>query len=66
LSIASNEGDAEDYEVVDPHHIRLRSEREGNGSGRTYTITISATNDSKVFDRKTVVVTVDHDQGHGK
>ncbi len=48
LSIASNEpingnGDGNtsvDWQVLDPHHVQLRSERAGGGSGRVYTITI--------------------------
>jgi len=32
-----------DWEVVDAHHVRLRAERSGRGSGRIYTITIIAT-----------------------
>src|SRR5262249_32902698 len=51
LSVTSNEalngtGDgntAIDWVVVDAHHVRLRAERDGGGTGRIYTITISAT-----------------------
>jgi len=51
LDISSNEpvngtgdGDtAPDWEIVDAHHVRLRAERSGQGSGRIYTITITAT-----------------------
>jgi len=50
LSVSSNEpvngkGDgntAPDWEVVDAHHVRLRAERAGGGSGRIYQITITA------------------------
>ena len=51
LDVSSNEaingtgdGDtAPDWEIVDAHHVRLRAERSGQGSGRIYTITITAT-----------------------
>jgi Calx-beta domain/Bacterial Ig-like domain (group 3)/MBG domain/Beta-propeller repeat len=50
LSVTSNEpengvGDGDitpDWEVVDGHHVRLRAERAGAGSGRAYTITVTA------------------------
>ncbi|HSP16621.1 MAG TPA: FG-GAP-like repeat-containing protein [Thermoanaerobaculia bacterium] len=48
-SITSNEpdnglgdGDAPgDWQIVDAHHVRLRAERSGVGTGRVYTITIT-------------------------
>src|SRR5439155_21697002 len=51
LDVSSNEaingtGDGDtspDWEIVDAHHVRLRAERSGQGSGRIYTITITAT-----------------------
>jgi hypothetical protein len=50
LDVSSNEpingtGDGDtspDWEIVDAHHVRLRAERSGRGSGRIYTITITA------------------------
>jgi predicted extracellular nuclease len=49
LSVESNEpvdgeGDgntAFDWEIVDAHHVRLRAERDGRGTGRVYTITVT-------------------------
>jgi hypothetical protein len=29
---------APDWQIVDAHHARLRAERAGTGSGRTYTV----------------------------
>jgi FG-GAP-like repeat len=50
LTVTSNEpingpgnGDTRDWEVIDEHHVRLRAERLGNGSGRLYTVTITCT-----------------------
>ena len=53
LSVSSNEpvngvGDGNtspDWEVLDPHHVLLRAERSGVGSGRTYTIKIRCANE---------------------
>jgi 6-phosphogluconolactonase (cycloisomerase 2 family) len=54
---------SEDWHVIDAHHVRLRAERAGNGSGRTYTISITCTNDTnKLSSTKTVTVFVPHDQ----
>jgi len=70
LTVSSNEpvngtGDGNtspDWEVIDVHHVRLRAERAGNGDGRTYTISITCTNDTNgLSSTKTVTVVVPHD-----
>jgi hypothetical protein len=51
LSVTSNEdangkGDgntSSDWEIKNEHEVKLRAERSGNGTGRIYTITITAT-----------------------
>jgi uncharacterized repeat protein (TIGR01451 family) len=70
LSVTSNEpingtgdGDtAPDWEVVNDHLVRLRSERAGGGNGRIYTITITATDASGNQTSKTVTVSVPKSQ----
>jgi hypothetical protein len=71
LDVASNEpvngdGDgntAPDWQVVDDHHVRLRSERAGGGTGRIYTITITCTDSAGGSSSAETSVTVAHDQG---
>src|SRR6185295_8844310 len=66
LTVSSNEpingtgdGDtAPDWEVIDAHHVRLRAERAGNGSGRTYTITIFSSDSNGNTSSKALTVFV--------
>lgn len=70
LSVASNEalngsGDGNtspDWQVLDAHHVLLRAERAGNGTGRIYTITITCTNSGGASSTQSVIVSVPHDQ----
>jgi uncharacterized repeat protein (TIGR01451 family) len=70
LSVTSNEpvngtGDGDtgpDWEVVNNHLVRLRAERAGDGNGRIYTITITATDASGNQTFKTVTVQVPKSQ----
>jgi hypothetical protein len=62
LSVSSDEGTSDDWEIIDAHHLRLRSERLGTGDGRIYTITITATDADGNSTSKVVIVTVPHDQ----
>jgi subtilisin-like proprotein convertase family protein len=70
LSVASNEpvngtGDGDtgpDWEVIDANHVRLRAERAGGGSGRIYTITITATDAAGNSTTRNVNVKVPHNQ----
>lgn len=73
LTIASDEpangaGDgntSSDWQVIDAHRVLLRAERAGHGSGRTYTISISCTNDTnRLSSTKKVTVFVPHDRGN--
>ena len=66
LKVTSNElvnglgdGDAApDWEVVDPNLVRLRAERAGTGTGRIYTIAITATDSAGNTSTRTVTVAV--------
>jgi hypothetical protein len=62
LSVTSNEAGLDDWIVVDPHHVLIRAERDGDGSGRIYSITITCTNSGGTT-TQTVTVLVPHDQG---
>ena len=71
LGVTSNEptnglgdGDtAPDWEVVDAHHVRLRAERSGKGTGRTYTITVTCADASGNTVVRTATVRVPKSQG---
>jgi hypothetical protein len=66
LSVSSSEpsdgsGDgktAVDWEILDAHHLRLRSERAGTGSGRIYRVTTTCTDSSGAASTKTLTVFV--------
>ena len=68
LAVASNQpgnghGDgntASDWQVVDDHHVRLRAERAGNGGDRTYTITVTCTDQHGNSSNKSTTVRVPH------
>jgi hypothetical protein len=65
LTVASNETDAKpEWIIVDAHHLQLVAGRDGNGSGRIYTITITATNAIGQVTTSTVEVVVPHDKGN--
>ncbi len=75
LGVTSNEavngkGDGNtcpDWQIVNDHCLKLRSERSGKGSGRVYTITVQASDEAgNLSDTKTVTVTVPKSQGKGK
>jgi hypothetical protein len=65
-SVTSNEpvdglGDGDtspDWQIVDAHHVSLRAERSGTGTGRVYKITITCTDGGGHTSTKTVLVTV--------
>ena len=69
LSITSNEpingtGDGDsspDWMITDNHHVQLRAERAGNGSGRVYTITTTCTDQHNNTIHSSTTVTVPHD-----
>ena len=68
VAVTSNEpvngtgdGDtAPDWEIVNNHLVRLRAERSGGGSGRVYTVTVTATDAAGQTTQSSVAVTVPH------
>jgi hypothetical protein len=70
LGVVSNEpvdglgdGDtAPDWEILDSHHVRLRSERAGSGTGRTYTISVTCGDSRDNSSARTVDVVVPKSQ----
>ena len=70
INISSNEpvnglGDGDmtpDWMITDDHHILLRAERSGNGTGRIYTINIVSTDAAGNSSSQLVTVAVPHDQ----
>jgi hypothetical protein len=62
LTVSSNEpGGAEDYTIIDAHHLKLRAKRNGNGDGRIYTITAHCTDASGNSSSSSTTVMVPHD-----
>jgi hypothetical protein len=66
LTVSSSEppdpGQQPEWNVLDAHHVQLRADRLGAGSGRTYTITITSSNAAGIA-TQTATVFVPHDQG---
>jgi hypothetical protein len=73
LSVTSNEdvdglGDGDtspDWEVINDHEVALRAERSALGSGRVYTIEITATDADGNHSTATTTVSVPLNQGNG-
>lgn len=58
----SGDGNTEpDWEIVDANHIRLRAERAGNGTDRTYTITVTCADAAGNSSSASTTVVVPHD-----
>jgi hypothetical protein len=58
----SGDGNTEaDWEVIDANHVRLRAERAGNGTDRTYTITVTCVDAAGNSTSASTTVVVPHD-----
>jgi hypothetical protein len=58
----SGDGNTEaDWEVIDATHVRLRAERAGNGTDRTYTITATCADAAGNTTSSSTTVVVPHD-----
>ena len=65
--VSDNEGnDADDSEITGDLSVELRAERDGGGTGRVYTVSVTCTDGSGNSSDSSVDVTVPHDQGKGK
>jgi len=62
LTVSSNEGTPDDWEIIDAKHVRLRAERLGNGSGRICTLTVTCTDAVGNATVRTANVLVPHNQ----
>lgn len=62
VSVTNNESGASDSAIIASNRVLVRAAREGDGSGRIYTITLEATDASGNVSRKSVFVLVSHDQ----
>jgi len=61
--ITSNEPiSAADWQMTGPLTLELRAQRFGQGIGRTYTLTVTCTNTSRLSSAATATVSVPHDQ----
>jgi uncharacterized repeat protein (TIGR03803 family) len=61
LFVTSNElpnGPGPDWVIEDDHHLQLRAERSGTGSGRVYTLTIISTDNAGNSSTRTTTVAV--------
>ena len=57
----TGDGDtAHDWQIINPHQVKLRAERAGNGPGRIYTIPITCTDSGSASSTSTVTVSVPH------
>jgi hypothetical protein len=65
LSVTSNEpetGREKDWEIIDNKRLKLRAERKGNGNGRNYYVTITATDAFGNTSKAMIIIKVPHDQ----
>jgi hypothetical protein len=59
VTVTSNAvGEAKDWEVINPHLVRLRAARLSNGAPRIYTITVISTDLSGNSTRRATSITV--------
>jgi hypothetical protein len=63
ISVASNEGGGGQWQVTGDLTLNLLADRNGNGTGRIYTITVQCKDSFGNASTKTATVRVPHDQG---
>jgi microsomal dipeptidase-like Zn-dependent dipeptidase len=65
-SVSSNEAGGGQWQITGPLAVSLLADRNGNGNGRLYTITVSCRDAAGNAMSATTTVVVPHDQGKGK
>jgi hypothetical protein len=63
ISVASNEAGSGQWQVTGDLSLSLQADRNGNGTGRVYTITVQCKDSFGNAATKAVTVKVPHDQG---
>ncbi|MEP7015913.1 MAG: hypothetical protein ABI925_10770, partial [Verrucomicrobiota bacterium] len=64
ISVTSNESGSGQYQITGDLTVNLLADRNGNGTGRIYTVTVQVKDTFGNTSTKTTTVTVPHDQGH--
>ena len=54
---------APDWEILDDHHVLVRAERSGKGTGREYHIILGTRDAHQNYNVQEVIVSVEHDMG---
>lgn len=52
-----------DWEILDDHHVLVRAERSGKGTGREYHIILGTYDENRNYNVQQVIVRVEHDMG---
>jgi hypothetical protein len=62
IAVSSSEPGYDQWRILDSHHVLLRADRDGQGPGREYAISITCSNSAGHLSQAEVEVKVPHDQ----